>query len=41
MGILQVLEVLPANVISAVVYGVLIAPLIIAAYYFVQYFRNR
>ena len=41
MGILQVVDTLNWDVINAVVYGVLIVPLVIAAYYFAMYFKDR
>ena len=38
---LHVLDLLSGDIINAVISGVLIVPLVIASYYFVQYFRDR
>ena len=40
-GTLGVVAGLSVNFIASVILGVLLLPLLIAAYYFVQYFRNR
>ena len=40
-GVLAVVGGLSVNFIASVILGVLLLPLVIAAYYFIQYFRNR
>ena len=41
MGVLQVLNLLSGQFIASIITGVCILPLLVASYYFVQYFRNR
>ena len=40
-GAIGVVGLLSTNLIASIILGVLLLPLLIAAYYFVQYFRNR